>query len=75
MTHSIVTLDMPSNQFQLLLFLLLLKLVNSQKKLSLQALDLVPNKIHERSPVFLGSYDDVQDIKELYAAAEEKSTT
>ncbi|KAG2705206.1 hypothetical protein I3760_05G041800 [Carya illinoinensis] len=40
-----------------------------------RALDLVPNKIHERSPVFLGSYDDVQDIKELYAAAEEKSTT
>ncbi|ONK71423.1 uncharacterized protein A4U43_C04F8420 [Asparagus officinalis] len=33
-----------------------------------QALDLVPKKIHERSPVFLGSYDDVEEIKALYAA-------
>ena len=32
-----------------------------------QALDLVPTKIHERSPVFLGSYDDVEEIKALYA--------
>ncbi|KAM1092781.1 hypothetical protein ACFX19_020314 [Malus domestica] len=31
-----------------------------------RALDLVPNKIHERSPVFLGSYDDVEEIKQLY---------
>jgi fructose-1,6-bisphosphatase I len=30
---------------------------------------LVPKKIHERSPVFLGSSDDVQEIKALYAAA------
>lgn len=37
----------------------------------LQALDLVPKKIHERSPIFLGSYDDVEEIKALYAAAEE----
>ena len=36
----------------------------------LQALDLVPKKIHERSPIFLGSYDDVEEIKALYAAAE-----
>ena len=35
---------------------------------NLQALDLVPKKIHERSPIFLGSYDDVEEIKELYAA-------
>ncbi|XP_062164725.1 fructose-1,6-bisphosphatase, cytosolic-like isoform X2 [Alnus glutinosa] len=34
-----------------------------------RALDLVPKKIHERSPVFLGSSDDVQEIKALYAAA------
>ncbi|XP_021761022.1 fructose-1,6-bisphosphatase, cytosolic [Chenopodium quinoa] len=34
-----------------------------------RALDLIPKKIHERSPVFLGSYDDVEDIKALYAAA------
>lgn len=33
-----------------------------------QALDLVPKKIHDRSPVFLGSYDDVEEIKALYAA-------
>ncbi|KAL9234168.1 hypothetical protein vseg_009067 [Gypsophila vaccaria] len=33
-----------------------------------RALDLIPTKIHERSPVFLGSYDDVEDIKALYAA-------
>ncbi|KAK6240621.1 hypothetical protein SCA6_006010 [Theobroma cacao] len=37
------------------------------------ALDLVPKKIHERSPVFLGSYDDVEEIKALYAAAEENN--
>lgn len=40
--------------------------------LILQALDLVPKKIHERSPIFLGSYDDVEEIKALYAAAEKK---
>lgn len=38
-----------------------------------RALDLVPKKIHERSPIFLGSYDDVEEIKALYAAAEEKN--
>ncbi|KAL0365956.1 UNVERIFIED_CONTAM: Fructose-1,6-bisphosphatase, cytosolic [Sesamum radiatum] len=32
-----------------------------------RALDLVPRKIHERSPIFLGSYDDVEEIKALYA--------
>jgi len=35
--------------------------------LALQALDLVPTKIHERSPIFLGSYDDVEEIKALFA--------
>ncbi|XP_051124573.1 fructose-1,6-bisphosphatase, cytosolic-like [Andrographis paniculata] len=33
-----------------------------------RALDLIPKSIHERSPVFLGSYDDVEEIKALYAA-------
>jgi hypothetical protein len=33
-----------------------------------QALDIVPKKIHDRSPIFLGSYDDIEDIKNLYAA-------
>ncbi|XP_034677089.1 fructose-1,6-bisphosphatase, cytosolic-like [Vitis riparia] len=33
-----------------------------------RALDLVPKNIHERSPIFLGSYDDVEEIKALYAA-------
>ncbi|XP_077241363.1 fructose-1,6-bisphosphatase, cytosolic [Tasmannia lanceolata] len=37
-----------------------------------RALDLVPTKIHERSPIFLGSYDDIEEIKALYAAAEKK---
>lgn len=37
-----------------------------------QALDLVPKKIHERSPIFLGSYDDVEEIKAFYAAEEKK---
>ncbi|KAL0391819.1 UNVERIFIED_CONTAM: Fructose-1,6-bisphosphatase, cytosolic [Sesamum radiatum] len=37
-----------------------------------RALDLVPKKIHERSPIFLGSYDDVEEIKALYAAEEQK---
>ncbi|XP_060198574.1 fructose-1,6-bisphosphatase, cytosolic [Lycium barbarum] len=35
-----------------------------------RALDLVPEKIHERAPIFLGSYDDVEEIKNLYAAEE-----
>ncbi|KAL6315512.1 hypothetical protein AAG906_000810 [Vitis piasezkii] len=35
-----------------------------------RALDLVPKNIHERSPIFLGSYDDVEEIKALYAAEE-----
>ncbi|CAD5190953.1 unnamed protein product [Musa acuminata subsp. malaccensis] len=38
-----------------------------------RALDLVPTKIHQRSPVFLGSYDDVEEIKALYAAEEKKA--
>ncbi|KAK5840472.1 hypothetical protein PVK06_009373 [Gossypium arboreum] len=33
-----------------------------------RALDLVPTKIHDRSPIFLGSYDDIEEIKALYAA-------
>ncbi|KAH6823477.1 Inositol monophosphatase family protein [Perilla frutescens var. hirtella] len=37
-----------------------------------RALDLLPNKIHERSPIFLGSFDDVEEIKALYAAEEQK---
>lgn len=36
--------------------------------LAMQALDLVPTKIHERSPIFLGSFEDVEEIKGLYAA-------
>ena len=40
--------------------------------LSLQALDLVPNDIHERSPIFLGSYEDVEEVKALYAAEDKK---
>ncbi|KAM7250881.1 hypothetical protein ACFE04_022764 [Oxalis oulophora] len=40
-----------------------------------RALDLVPNKIHQRSPIFLGSYDDVQDIKALYGGATEEKGT
>ncbi|KAL6962474.1 fructose-bisphosphatase [Sarracenia purpurea var. burkii] len=35
-----------------------------------RALDLVPKKIHDRSPIFLGSYDDIEEIKALYAAEE-----
>ncbi|XP_047961263.1 fructose-1,6-bisphosphatase, cytosolic isoform X2 [Salvia hispanica] len=37
-----------------------------------RALDLIPTKIHERSPIFLGSYDDVEEIKALYAAEGKK---
>ncbi|CAN6355029.1 unnamed protein product, partial [Urochloa humidicola] len=33
-----------------------------------RALELAPTKLHERSPVFLGSYDDVEEIKALYAS-------
>ncbi|XP_047180351.1 fructose-1,6-bisphosphatase, cytosolic-like isoform X2 [Vigna umbellata] len=34
-----------------------------------RALDLVPRELHERSPIFLGSYDDIEQIKELYASS------
>jgi fructose-1,6-bisphosphatase I len=34
---------------------------------AMQSLDLIPTNIHERSPIFLGSYDDVEEIKALYA--------
>ncbi|KAK2366567.1 Fructose-1,6-bisphosphatase, cytosolic [Trifolium repens] len=37
-----------------------------------RALDLIPTKLHERSPIFLGSYDDIEEIKALYAAEEGK---
>ncbi|KAJ4951490.1 hypothetical protein NE237_028322 [Protea cynaroides] len=37
-----------------------------------RALDLVPNMIHDRSPIFLGSYDDVEEIKALYAGEEKE---
>ncbi|GLT85974.1 hypothetical protein SLE2022_041390 [Rubroshorea leprosula] len=40
-----------------------------------RALDLVPKNIHERSPVFLGSFDDVEEIKALYSAAEGKTSS
>jgi fructose-1,6-bisphosphatase I len=30
-------------------------------------LDIVLKKIHDRSPIFLGSYDDIEEIKNLYA--------
>nr|CAB3461346.1 unnamed protein product [Digitaria exilis] len=33
-----------------------------------RALELAPTKLHERSPIFLGSYDDVEEIKALYAS-------
>lgn len=36
-----------------------------------RALDLVPKKIHDRSPIFLGSYDEIEHIKELYAESKE----
>ncbi|KAB1206965.1 Fructose-1,6-bisphosphatase, cytosolic [Morella rubra] len=45
-----------------------------RKRLTLQALDLVPKTLHERSPVFLGSYEDVEDIKAHYAPVENSST-
>ncbi|KAJ4966592.1 hypothetical protein NE237_018441 [Protea cynaroides] len=38
-----------------------------------RALDLVPKKIHDRSPIFLGSYDDVEEVKALYAAEEHRA--
>ncbi|XP_031504358.1 fructose-1,6-bisphosphatase, cytosolic [Nymphaea colorata] len=38
-----------------------------------RALDMVPTKIHQRSPIFLGSYDDIEEIKALYAAEETKA--
>ncbi|XP_043720438.1 fructose-1,6-bisphosphatase, cytosolic-like isoform X2 [Telopea speciosissima] len=37
-----------------------------------RALDLVPTQIHGRSPIFLGSYDDVEEIKALYFEEEQK---
>lgn len=34
-----------------------------------RALDIVPSSIHQRASIFLGSFDDVEQIKALYAAA------
>nr|CAB3465114.1 unnamed protein product [Digitaria exilis] len=41
---------------------------NAASKFTPQALELAPTKLHERSPIFLGSYDDVEEIKALYAS-------
>ncbi|VAH82188.1 unnamed protein product [Triticum turgidum subsp. durum] len=37
-----------------------------------RSLDLIPTDIHERSPIFLGSSDDVEEIKALYAEEAKK---
>lgn len=37
---------------------------------SQRALEIVPEKIHDRSPIFLGSVDDVEAIKALYLGNE-----
>ncbi|URE24705.1 Fructose-1-6-bisphosphatase [Musa troglodytarum] len=37
-----------------------------------RALDLVPTKIHQRSPIFLGSYDEVEEIKGLKVRLHQK---
>ncbi|KAK8692166.1 hypothetical protein V6N13_075643 [Hibiscus sabdariffa] len=37
-----------------------------------RALELIPEKIHDRSPIFLGSYDDVEEIKALGPAQQKK---
>ncbi|CAN6445413.1 unnamed protein product [Victoria cruziana] len=37
-----------------------------------RALDMVPSKIHQRSPIFLGSYEDIEEIKALYTDEETK---
>ncbi|RWS28328.1 fructose-1:6-bisphosphatase 1-like protein [Leptotrombidium deliense] len=34
-------------------------------------LDVVPTSIHQRCPIFLGSFDDVNDVKALYAKHEQ----
>ena len=39
----------------------------------MQSLDLIPTDIHERSPIFLGSSDDVEEIKALYAEEAKKA--
>ena len=41
---------------------------NAALKFIMQALELAPTKLHDRSPIFLGSYDDVEEIKALYAS-------
>ena len=41
---------------------------NAPAKFTMQALELAPAKLHDRSPIFLGSYDDVEEIKALYAS-------
>ena len=38
-----------------------------------RSLDLIPTDIHERSPIFLGSSDDVEEIKALYAEEAKKA--
>lgn len=36
-------------------------------------LDIMPKKIHQRSPIFLGSRDDVQEIIDLYKKYDAKN--
>ncbi|KAH9324972.1 hypothetical protein KI387_005150, partial [Taxus chinensis] len=40
-----------------------------------RALDIIPTKIHQRSPIFLGSFDDVEEVKSLYAFNEANQAT
>lgn len=35
-------------------------------------LDLIPEKIHERSPIFLGSKEDVEEVKEFFTKHQQK---
>ena len=39
----------------------------------MQSLDLIPTDIHERSPIFLGSSDNVEEIKARYAEEAKKA--
>lgn len=36
-------------------------------------LDIVPKDIHERTPIYLGSKEDVQDLIDIYKKNDEKA--
>jgi len=71
------TKDSPSGKLRLLYECIPMSFIMEQagglaSSGSIPILDIVPSKIHERAPIFLGSKDDVQDVLEIIAKHSKK---